>query len=92
MQAAAAKLDPIATEALAILEKKLMEDVSSDAAEVSRYLGSVTLVAIFFFFCGKSVKELRTCRSERVSIWYGLKERERRSDRSGFVWTVDRLL
>eukprot|EP00752_Nemacystus_decipiens_P006696 g6019.t1 len=34
MQAAAAKLDPIATEALAILEKKLMEDVSSDAAEV----------------------------------------------------------
>ncbi len=34
MQAAAAKLDPIATEALAILEKKLMEDVSRDAAEV----------------------------------------------------------
>jgi len=34
MQAAAARLDPIATEALAILEKKLMEDVSRDAAEV----------------------------------------------------------
>lgn len=33
-QAAAIKLDPIATEALAILEKKLMEDVSKDAAEV----------------------------------------------------------
>lgn len=33
-QAAAHKLDPIATEALAILEKKLMEDVSKDAAEV----------------------------------------------------------
>lgn len=34
MQAAAVKLDPIATEALAILEKKLMEDVSRDAEEV----------------------------------------------------------
>lgn len=33
-QAAAIKLDPIATEALAILEKKLMEDVSRDAEEV----------------------------------------------------------
>lgn len=33
-QAAAVKLDPIATEALAILEKKLMEDVSKDAQEV----------------------------------------------------------
>ena len=34
IQAAASKLDPIATEALSILEKKLMEDVSKDAAEV----------------------------------------------------------
>lgn len=37
MQAAAVKLDPIATEALAILEKKLMEDVSRDAEEVGNF-------------------------------------------------------
>ena len=40
IQAAASKLDPIATEALAILEKKLMEDVSKDAAEVRRDINS----------------------------------------------------
>lgn len=74
MQGAAAKLDPIAAEALAILEKKLMEDVSNDAAEVRRAYGHTTpplpprVIVFFLFLCEVGPEERRAPRRHSSAL------------------------